>query len=216
MAVRQHRSLRLYGPGNVFGRAGKLAMGRCKGKIRGTRKRPQRSPRAKEPSVTPATPVIYLLPPPRAATTITSSVLLLLWLRARRNLPANRQMFSLPWKAVRRARQTMHDNASTFRSRAKATRRSDGKSREMENDVSTGSRTNCALSTSCRSSFNWQSAIYRNHEKVYISNTYLILCFTIVEPGKRNPCRLFFIFDTYWRSINECDTIKWNIYRKSW
>jgi len=64
MAVRRHRSLRLYGPGNVFGRAGWLATeGSARENTRHEEKG-RREARAKEPSVTPATSVIYLLPPP--------------------------------------------------------------------------------------------------------------------------------------------------------
>lgn len=174
----------------------------ARGKYAARGKGPQRSPR--EGTFRDARYVRNLS---STAATITSSVLLLLWLRARRNLPADRQMFSLPWKAVRRARQTMHDNASTFRSRTKATRRSDGKSREMENDVSTGSLARIAHSAlrAVVAPFNRRLAIFGGRK-----------CVPRIRPN-------FYILRSRYLSFYRCvlaqyyrvRAIKWNINRRS-
>lgn len=154
-----------------------------------------RETRAKEPSVTPATFVIYLLPPP----------------------PLSPRLFFFSCDFARDVIFQRTGKCSHYREkpcgaparRCTITRQPSVRERrqpvaQTENHARwrTTFPQNRALSTSCRSSFNRQSAISRNRGKNVCPEFILILCFTEKKCGKETYA-IFFIVDTHWRNINE-------------
>ncbi|KYN39746.1 hypothetical protein ALC56_05854 [Trachymyrmex septentrionalis] len=134
MAVRPHRSLRLYGPGNMFGRGGVVGKGEVQGKHTRHEEKGRREARVKEPSVTPATSVIYLLPPPPPPRLCSSSSPVtshgVIFQRTGKCSHYREKPCGAP------ARRCTITRQPSVRERRQPVG-SDGKSREMENDVST-------------------------------------------------------------------------------